>query len=69
MKLFGTVAVSMIVNAEGIPTDLSVVESAGDVLDEAVLKAVRTWRFSPATKDGVKVSVRWLVRQRFQKGP
>jgi len=69
MKLFGTVAVSMIVNAEGLPTDVAVVESAGDVLDEAVLKAVRTWRFTPATKDGVKVSVRWLVRQRFQKGP
>jgi serine/threonine-protein kinase len=68
-KVYGTVAVSMIINAHGEPTELGIAESAGDVLDEAVVAAVRTWRFTPATKDGVKVSVRWLVRQRFQKGP
>jgi hypothetical protein len=27
------------------------------------------WRFEPAVKDGVKVSVRWLVKQTFQKSP
>ena len=69
LKLYGAVGVSLVVDAQGQPSDLKVVESAGQVLDEAVLKAVRTWRFQPATKDGVKVSVRWLVRQRFQKGP
>jgi serine/threonine-protein kinase len=68
-KIYGTVAVSMIINAHGEPTELGIAESAGDVLDEAVVAAVRTWRFTPAVKDGVKVSVRWLVRQRFQKGP
>jgi TonB family protein len=68
-KVYGTVAVSMIINAQGEPTELGIAESAGDVLDEAVVAAVRTWRFTPAVKDGVKVSVRWLVRQRFQKGP
>ena len=69
LKLYGAVGVSLVVDAQGQPTDLKVVESAGQILDEAVLKAVSTWRFQPATKDGVKVSVRWLVRQRFQKGP
>jgi TonB family protein len=57
------------VDAQGRPTDLQITESAGKVLDDAVVKAIETWRFQPAVKDGVKVSVRWLVRQRFQKGP
>jgi serine/threonine-protein kinase len=69
LNLFGSVAVSLIVDAQGRPTDLQVTESAGKVLDDAVVKAIETWRFQPAVKDGVKVSVRWLVRQRFQKGP
>ena len=44
-------------------------ESAGPILDEAVLKAVRTWRFEPARKDGVRVKVRWQVRQTYKTAP
>jgi eukaryotic-like serine/threonine-protein kinase len=69
LKVYGTVAISLVVDAQGQPTDMKVVESGGQILDDAVLKAVGGWRFQPAMKDGVKVSVRWLVRQRFQKGP
>ena len=59
----------MIVDETGVPTDLRVVESAGPILDEAVLKAVRTWRFEPARKDGVRVKVRWQVRQTYEIAP
>jgi len=69
LNLFGQVAVSLVVDARGLPNELQVTQSAGEILDQAVLKAIRTWRFEPAVKDGVKVSVRWLVKQRFQKGP
>jgi serine/threonine-protein kinase len=69
LKVFGTVAVSLVVDGQGQPTNLEVVESAGHILDDAVLNAVSGWRFAPAMKDGVKVSVRWQVRQTFQKGP
>ena len=68
-KLYGTIAIDMIVDETGQPTDLRVVESAGDVLDEAVLKAVRTWRFEPARKGGVRVKVRWQVRQTYRAAP
>ena len=69
LKLYGSVSVSLVVDAQGQPSELKVVESAGQILDDAVLKAIVGWRFQPAMKDGVKVSVRWLVRQRFQKAP
>ena len=65
LRLEGTVIVEMIVTERGDPIDLTVVESAGEVLDAAVLAAVRTWRYAPAEKDGVKVRVRQRVRERF----
>jgi eukaryotic-like serine/threonine-protein kinase len=61
----GSVTVSMIVTETGAPVDIRVVNSAGALLDEAALQAVRTWRFEPARKDGVKVRVRWVATQRF----
>jgi TonB family protein len=59
------VAVEMTISETGAPTDLKIVESANEVLDRAVLKAVAEWRFEPATKDGVRVRVRWVTRYRF----
>jgi serine/threonine-protein kinase len=64
--LEGSVTVELTVTQEGIPKDLEVVESAGEVLDRAVLAAVSQWRFEPATRDGAPVEVRWRTRQRFQ---
>jgi serine/threonine-protein kinase len=67
-RLQGAVTIQMIVTERGEPKELKVVESAGDILDEAVLKAVREWRYEPGMKDGVKVKVRLLVRQSFRLG-
>jgi TonB family protein len=69
MNLRGTVLIDLIVDENGQPTDLQVTESAGPVLDEVVLEAVRTWRFEPAKKDGVRVKVRWQVRQTYKTAP
>jgi TonB family protein len=62
----GLVVIDMIVTEKGDVTDLRVLESAGEVLDQAVLAAVATWRFEPATKHGTKVKVHWQARHRFQ---
>jgi periplasmic protein TonB len=62
----GTVEVQMIVTETGQPSDLTVTRSAGTDLDNAVLKALRAWRFEPATKDGVKVRTRIVRRQEFR---
>jgi serine/threonine-protein kinase len=65
----GTVAIDLIVDENGLPSDLHVAESAGPVLDEAVLQAVRTWRFEAARKGGVRVKVRWQVRHTYKTAP
>jgi protein TonB len=66
-KLEGTVGISLLVDENGVPRELTIVESAGPVLDEAVMKAVKEWRFEPAQKDGVRVKMRWLVRQTYKR--
>ena len=66
---YGTIAIDLIVDETGAPTELQVVESAGPILDEVVLKAVGTWRFEPARMDGVRVKVRWQVRQTYKTAP
>jgi TonB family protein len=63
----GTVAVALTVSEEGEVLDTRVVESAGDVLDQALLTAVRTWRYEPAESNGVKVRVRIVERQSFTR--
>ena len=58
MRMTGTVTVEMVVTEAGHATDLQVTQSATPVLDDAVLKAVRNWRFEPAREKGVKVRTR-----------
>jgi TonB family protein len=65
LRLRGRVAIDMIIAEDGTPMELRVVESAGEILDQAVLEAVRKWRFEPARKNGVKVKVRWQAKQSF----
>ena len=65
LKLKGSVLVELTVSEDGEPQDVRVLESAGTILDRAVLAAVERWRFSPALKEGQQVRVRWKVKQTF----
>jgi TonB family protein len=65
LRLKGTVAVELTVTETGDVVDPRVVQSAGEVLDEALLAAVKDWRYEPAEANGVKVRVRIEVRQTF----
>lgn len=46
------------IGADGVPTDLQVIESAGDQWDKASLRALEQWRFKPARHEGVPVASR-----------
>jgi serine/threonine-protein kinase len=65
LRMQGTVVVEMTIGANGEVEDLAIAESAGDILDEAVLAAVSTWHFDPLLAGAAARSIRWQVRQRF----
>ncbi len=45
-----------LVDSNGRPTNIHVVNSLGMGLDEKAIEAVRTWRFEPGQKDGHAVA-------------
>ena len=65
MRLEGTVIVEMIVDEKGMPREPRIVQSAGAVLDEAVIEAVYKLRYEPAATRGLPVRVRQTYSQTF----
>jgi TonB family protein len=63
-----SVAGSFIVTEKGEVEDIKVLESAGRVIDDAVLAAVRQWKYEPAQKQGQKVKVRINFKHTFLQG-
>ena len=51
----GDVKVNLIVDDWGRPTDITIPESAGAVLDQEIIRAVSQWEFKPGTKNGQAV--------------
>jgi TonB family protein len=63
-----SVALEFVVNENGEVAEVKVIESAGKVIDEAVMAAIRSWKYSPGVKKGTKVKVRMPFRQTFRAG-
>jgi TonB family protein len=63
-----SVAGTVVVNDSGEVIDVKIVESGGAAVDAAVTSAVRTWKFTPGVKKGIKVKVRMPFRQTFLPG-
>jgi len=61
----GTVTISVVVNAQGQPTDLQVIKGLNAGQDHSAIEAVKQWRFQPGTKGGKPVSVRVNVQVAF----
>jgi TonB family protein len=63
-----SVVVRILVTEKGEVEDVTVVESAGKSIDDVVVSAIRTWKYEPATKRGVRVRVQALFKQTFLGG-
>jgi TonB family protein len=63
-----SVTCSFVVLESGDVSDVQVVESAGEAVDNAVVAAYKTWKFTPGMKQGAKVKVRVTRRQTFLGG-
>lgn len=65
-KWEGAVVVRALIDIDGMVTTVSVREGSGhDVLDEAGVRTLKKWRFSPATKAGMPVASVRDIRVRF----
>lgn len=58
IKLEGTVILSILIDDKGIVRDVSVVEGLIPEMNEEAVRAIKTYRFSPARIDETPVSVR-----------
>jgi TonB family protein len=62
----GIVLLRLVIDENGLPRDIRVVQSLGLGLDEKAMEAVRHWRFQPGIKDGRAVSVDANVEVSFR---
>jgi TonB family protein len=64
----GTCVLSLVVDTDGKPEDVTVVTPLGMGLDERSIDAVRKWRFEPARKQGKPVAYQLQVGISFRLG-
>jgi periplasmic protein TonB len=64
-KYQGVCTLALIVDAQGRPTNIRVLNSLGMGLDEKAIQTVKTWKFEPAMKDGHPVSFEIAVEVDF----
>jgi len=64
-KFQGTMTLMLVVNREGVPTNIHLTTPLGCGLDAKAVQAVGGWRFKPAEKDGQPVAVEIAVEVTF----
>jgi TonB family protein len=64
-KYQGTCVLGLIVDANGRPTAIRVINALGMGLDEKAIESVKNWKFEPGKKDGHDVSVEIAVEVDF----
>lgn len=65
-KISGQSMLGMVVDSQGRPSSVMIFKSLEPGLDENAVKAVRTWKFHPATKDGQPMPVLINIEMNFQ---
>lgn len=64
-KYQGTMTMGLIVDKEGHPQNIRILSPLGAGLDAKAVRAVETWKFQPAVKDGEPVAVQIAVEVDF----
>ena len=59
------VILGLVVDAQGLPTQIHVINSGGSEFDGSAIKAVEQYRFAPATENGKPVPVEAQIVVRF----
>ncbi|MGP0018279.1 MAG: energy transducer TonB [Candidatus Sulfotelmatobacter sp.] len=64
-KYQGTVTLGLVVDKEGLPTNIQIINPLGCGLDAQAVRAVEGWKFRPAEKEGEPVSTKIAVEVDF----
>ncbi len=64
-RLSGTVIVHTVIDTSGRAASIMIVRPLDDGLDEAAVKAIRTWRFTPAKMNQEPVAVPVTIEVTF----
>jgi TonB family protein len=67
LKYEGFCVLSVVVDSNGRPRDIKIVQELGHGLDEKAVDAVKEWKFEPAMKDGKPVAVQMYVQVQFHR--
>jgi TonB family protein len=67
MGYHGAVTLRLVVNRDGVPEEVHIVNPLGAGLDVNAVRAVEKWRFQPAEKEGQPVAVRIAVEVDFRR--
>jgi TonB family protein len=62
----GTVLLELVVDKQGLPTDIHVISPLGYGLDERAQECIKTWRFQPGLKNGSPVKILAIVQVNFR---
>jgi TonB family protein len=67
MRIRGTIVAQMLIDENGNIKDVRILRNipGRHGLDKQVIKALKQWRFTPAIKDGVRVSVYYTQTFKF----
>jgi protein TonB len=57
MKHAGTVVLNVLVDENGAVDEVEIIRGVSNELNEAAVRAVKSWTYEPAEKDGVAVKV------------
>jgi TonB family protein len=63
----GTLAVALVVNKDGHPSNFRIVQPLGAGLDAKAVQEEQNWRFRPAKKDGEPIAVDIVVETDFHR--
>lgn len=63
-----SVAVEYVVTPSGDVSEVKVIQSGGQVIDDAVVAAVSKWKYTAGVRKGIKVKVRVTFKQTFKAG-
>ena len=64
-KVGGTVVLFVEITSSGTVENVVVLQGLGKGLDESAVRAIKQWKFAPATKDGRPVAVMMTVEMNF----